>query len=232
MRFKNGRLVMFYPPVVYDVLQFLMFPVNYVICVLCHLQPQKSEWNEAGYPEQKLDGSGASLNEIHNNILNEVDMAHNEQDLVRLYDSLPVIRAEQLTNRTWNGRILRTNRSVLDLAEWFVIRPLRLIGIRWGKRYRSAHKGDPLLFRWFDRFYFPIPVWGNVGMTDIRWRGEATATMNYDHQPWKDYFRVLEDKDGKVILLGVWTHKRIAGGWFTLTLDETTPAQMIGDGDQ
>ena len=108
---------------------------------------------------------------------------------------------------------------MLDLAEWFIIRPLSFLGIKWGKRYRTQHQGDPLLFRWMDKVYFPIPIWGNVGMTDIRWREDATATMNYDHQPWKDYFKIISNEDGKVVLLGVWSHKHIAGGWFTLTLD-------------
>ena len=56
-------------------------------------------------------------------------------------------------------------------------------------------------------------------MIDVTWRGVTTATMIYDRQPWKDYFRLLSREDGKVVLLGVWTHKYIAGGWFTLTLD-------------
>jgi sarcosine oxidase delta subunit len=56
-------------------------------------------------------------------------------------------------------------------------------------------------------------------MIDVRWRDVPTATMIYDRQPWKDYFRLLTKENGKVVLLGVWTHKHIAGGWFTLTLD-------------
>ncbi|MFQ3171937.1 MAG: hypothetical protein ACI9DG_001975 [Oleispira sp.] len=66
--------------------------------------------------------------------------------------------------RAWKGKILRTNNSVLDLAEWCIIRPLSFLGIKWGKRYRTQHQGDPLLFRWADKVYFPIPIWGNVGM--------------------------------------------------------------------
>ena len=65
-------------------------------------------------------------------------------------------------------------------------------------------------------------------MTDIAWRGESTATMNYDRQPWKDYFRLLSDEGGTMVLLGVWTHKQIAGGWFTLTYD---PVYAAADAD-
>jgi hypothetical protein len=121
--------------------------------------------------------------------------------------------------------IVRTNRSVLDLAEWFLVRPLQMLGFNWGKRYRSQHVGDPLLLNWFKTFYFPIPVWGNVCMTDMSWRGTNTGTMNYDQQNWKDYFRVLEHDEAskRLVLLGVWTSWEKAGGWFTLTWDPETP---------
>jgi len=221
MRRYNNRTVLFYPPVIYDVAQLLFFPVNYLISGMCHLQPKKSVWNEKGFESQDLTGSGKDIEDIKSQILNQEDVAYAEEDLLRLYDSLPAVSAKSdLVGNYWQGKILRTNNSVLDVAEWAVIRPLRKLGIKWGKRYRSQHKGDPLLMRWKDKFYFPIPIWGNVGMTDIKWRNETTATMNYDHQPWKDYFKLLTDEDGKTVLLGVWTHKHIAGGWFTLTLDD------------
>lgn len=219
----QGKLTLNMPGIVYDLAQWLMFPLNMLISGLCYLQPKKSVWNEAGCQELKLEGSGQSLDEVKAQILAEKDVAYNEEDLVRLYDSLPNVNAKQdLVGRAWKGKVLRTNASVLDIAEWFVVRPLSLLGIKWGKRYRTQHQGDPLLFRWFDKLYFPIPIWGNVGMTDIRWREDATATMNYDHQPWKDYFKLLKDEDGSVVLMGVWTHKHIAGGWFTLTLEGPT----------
>ena len=227
MRISNGRVIFFYPPFVYDIAQFLMFPVNAAICGLCRLQPSDSTWNETDYRNQDVSGSGKSLDTLTRDILEQRDVAFNEADLVRLYDSLPSVSAENdLIGRTWKGRILRTNRSVLDLAEWGIIRPLTKLGFGWGKRYRTANKGDPLLFNWKNRVFAPVPIWGNVGMTDIRWRGEPTATMNYDHQPWKDYFKLLRSDNGQIVLLGVWTHKHIAGGWFTLTLDPETATHM------
>jgi len=45
-----------------------------------------------------------------------------------------------------------------------------------------------------------------VGITDIKWRNETTATMNYDHQPWKDYFKLLTGEDGKTVLLVAGLH--------------------------
>lgn len=227
MRVKNRRAVLFYPPIAYDATQFLMFPLNYAISALCYLQPKKSVWNEEGFHEQPIQGSGKSLEQVKAEILRQDDVAHNEEDLVRLYDELPAVNAQtDLVGNTWNGRILRTNASVLDVAEWLIIRPLSKVGVKWGKRYRTSDMGDPLLMRWREKIYFPIPMWGNVGMTDIKWRGVSTATMNYDHQPWKDYFKLLSDENGKVVLLGVWTHKHIAGGWFTLTLDPDVVTQM------
>jgi hypothetical protein len=225
MRFENRRTVLSYPPITYDVSQLLLFPLNYAISGLCHLQPKKSVWNEPGFQSKDLPSSGKPVEKVKAEILNKQDVAYNEGDLVRLYDSLPAVTAESdLIGRAWQGKIIRTNASVLDLAEWAVIRPLSKLGVKWGKRYRTSEKGDPLLMRWRDKVYFPIPIWGNVGMTDIKWRGTSTATMNYDHQPWKDYFKLLSDDNGTVVLMGVWTHKHIAGGWFTLTLDKEISA--------
>lgn len=224
MRNKNKRTVIFYPPLTYDLAQFAMFPLNYAISGLCYLQPKKSIWNNNGFETQDVSGTGKSVDELRQDLLKPADIVFHEQDLVRLYDALPCVSAkEDLIGRTWRGKIVRTNHSVLDLAERALVRPLTKLGFAWGKRYRSADKGDPLLVSWKDKIFAPIPIWGNVGMTDIRWRGEATATMNYDHQPWKDYFKLLTNENGKIVLLGVWTHKHIAGGWFTLTLDENTP---------
>ena len=224
MRISNNRAVLFFPPVAYDLVQLALFPLNYAIGGMCYLQPDKSVWNGQDFASQDVSGSGKLLDELKREILSRADVAYNEQDLVRLYDALPAVSAgKDLIGRTWKGKILRTNRSVLDLAEWAIVRPLTKLGLAWGKRYRTADKGDPLLVNWKDRLVTPIPFWGNVGMADIRWRGETTATMNYDHQPWKDYFKLLSDDNGRVVLLGVWTHKHIAGGWFTLTLDAGTP---------
>lgn len=179
------------------------------------------------FQTQDVSGTGNSLDELKREIVSQADIAYHEQDLVRLYDALPAVSAsEDLIGRAWKGKILRTNHSVLDVAEWALVRPMSKLGLAWGKRYRTAEKGDPLLINWKRRIFAPIPFWGNVGMTDIGWRGETTATMNYDHQPWKDYLKLLNDQDGKLVLLGVWTHKHIAGGWFTLTLDQDTPTDM------
>ena len=220
MRVSNGRLILFFPAFVYDIVQWVFFPLNYLIGLLCHLQRRRSVWNQKDFKSRKVEGSGRSLPLVRKDILEERNVVYQEEDLVLLYDSLPVVNAfDDVIGNTWKGKILRTNASILDAAEWLLARPLNLLGFQWGKRFRTADTGDPLVLRWFNRFYFPLPVWGNVCMIDVTWRGGTTATMIYDRQPWKDYFRLLSREDGKVVLLGVWTHKHIAGGWFTLTLD-------------
>ena len=221
---KNGKLVLFFPQLLYDALQYFCVPLNYSLGLLTYALPTRnSTWSEYG-SQNRVSATSEEIDAAQATILSGSDEAFREETLVALYDRCPTVGAEaDLVNRTWNGRILRTNRSLLDLADWLLVRPLGLLGFRWGKRYRTQHVGDPLLVRWLDTVYFPLPVWGNVGMVDIRWRGEATATMNYDYQPWKDYFRLLSSEGGVTVLLGVWTHKDVAGGWFTLTLDANVP---------
>lgn len=220
MKIKNGKVVLYFPSLFYDVAQWAFFPVNYVISVACHFQPKKSVWNDEDFDKKEIKGSGKSLDDIKKDILEEKNVSFDEEDIVLLYDSLPAVTSHKdVIGRSWKGRIVRTNASVLDVGEWLLVRTLGLLGLKWGKRFRTDVKGDPLQVRWFDRFYFPLPIWGNVSIIDIKWRGVTTATMVYDHQPWKDYFKLLSDENGKFVLLGVWTHKDIAGGWFTLTFD-------------
>ena len=226
IKIKNRKLVIFFPSYFYDTLNHICYPLNYLISNLCYILPTRNSiWSEPGFERGNLGSLSISdISTVRSDILEGKDIAYDEKKLVALYDSLPAVSAEgDLIGRTWNGRVLRTNWSVLDIPEWLLIRPLGLLGFSWGKRYLTQHTGDPLLIRWMDTLYFPLPVWGNVGMVDIRWRGVSTATMNYDYQPWKDYFRLLLNENEKVVLLGVWTNKAVAGGWFILTLDQTVP---------
>jgi hypothetical protein len=220
--FQNGKFICYYPSLLYDVIQHIFYPLNYFFGILCYILPTRnSAWSEVGYETKRLIGTGNV--DIKSSLLREIDQAYNEEDLVLLFDKCPAVSADVLIGNTWNGRIVRTNRSLLDIADWLLVRPLNLLGFQWGKRYRTQHTGDPLLVRWLNSIYFPLPIWGNVGMVNITWRGISTATMNYDYQPWKDYFRLLSDENGKLVLLGVWCHRDVAGGWFTLTLAKDVP---------
>lgn len=227
--FKKNKIVNFFPGFVYDVVVTAFFPLNWAICGLCYIQLSKSEWNE---PQDQLvtpqalrtQTDGKDLNSIKEKITNQKDITYDELDLVKLYDTLPPAPTEEfLVGKSFNGMILRTGESVLDMASWCLVKPLQLLGFNWGKRYETQHKGDPLFLNWMKVFYIPIPMWGSVGVCDIKWRGVTTGTMNYDHLPWKDYFRVLINEPNKIMLLGVWTSKDKAGGWFTLTYDPSVP---------
>lgn len=123
-----------------------------------------------------------------------------------------------LRGKAFRGRILMCGRS-LDLINLALIQPARLAGFKWGKRYRTQYVGDPLCFTWLERFHFPSPQWGNVGMHSVEWRGRPCATMAYDHNPWHDMFAVLDDGaiSGRMKFLGIWCHRQKSGGWFTLT---------------
>jgi len=220
----NGKVVFFFPSFLYDFIGRALFILNWIICLLCYLQPEKSEWNDSVDVAPDKLKSRRDLNELKKQILAGTDTFYEEVDLVCLYDSLPKVEAEKdLVGRSWNGKILRTNKSVLDFAEWVLVRPLTKLGLAWGKRYITQHTGDPLFINWNKQVYAPLPLWGIVGVCDIKWRGAVTGTMNYDHQPWKDYFAKLEETTQTVVLLGVWTSREKAGGWFTLTLDKTVP---------
>ena len=203
--------------------------MNWAIDTGTYLQPSKSEWNEhdpSVSPGALKEIGGEDLGKLKEEIVNRKDRAYDEKDLVRLYDTLPAAKAqEHLIGRAFDGKILRTNRSVLDLAEWFIVRPLSWFGINWGKRYLNQHVGDPLVFNFLKRIYTPIPIWGNVGMDNIEWRNTSVACMKYDAQNWTDFFKILEhdEKTNRMVLLGVWTARRKAGGWFTLTYDASVP---------
>jgi hypothetical protein len=125
--------------------------------------------------------------------------------------------------RHFDGKILRTGRSYLEVVEWLLFRPLSLFGIGWGKRYVDEHTGDPMIFNIMKRIYLPLPSCGNVGVRDIKWRGVTTGCMAYDVVNWKDYLRVLKQDDDTLVLLGVWSNWNRMGGFFILTFDPNTP---------
>jgi len=153
-----------------------------------------------------------------------------ERNLMQLFDSLPPAQPEMLRGKAFRGRILMCGRF-LDLINLCLIQPIRLAGIKWGKRYRTQYVGDPLCFTWLERLHFPSPTWGNVGMHSVDYRGRPHATMAYDHQPWMDMFAVLDDgaTSGRLKFLGLWCHRQKCGGWFTLTelkgVDVTLPVE-------
>jgi hypothetical protein len=233
IKVKKGNVALFLHPVVYDFIDAALWLPNQIISVACYFQPavfindHASTWNENDerFTPQALAKikNEVHLNSVKESIIKHQNIVYNEQDLVQIYDSLPAVKmSELLVGKGFHGQILRTNLSVLDVPAWLLVMPLTLLGFGWGKRYQTQHIGDPLMVNWMRKIYFPLPLWGNVGVVDIVWRDVCTGTMNYDGHAWKDYFRVLKSGD-KYILLGVWTNKDKAGGWFTLTYDNSIP---------
>ncbi len=204
---RSRRLLVFFDRFVYDFAVWSLFVVNWGLDALCALQPRKNTWDS--------DATSAKTNvaQVVGKLVAK-ETSFSDEDLVNAFDALPQTTVEEhLLGRTFDGRVLRTNKSVLDLAQWLLVLPLGLLGFAWGKRYRTRHIGDPLLVNWLGLLYFPLPAWGNVGVFDIVWRGRSCATMVYDHQPWQDYFALLPDGS----LLGVWTSRDRVGGWFVLS---------------
>jgi len=162
------------------------------------------------------------------NILAQQDIAFAESDYERLFMSLPAIKAERLVGKCFDGRMLRTNRSPLDLAEWLFCRPISYLGFGWGKRFLSEYRGDPLLFNWGKKVYVPLPTCGNVSLKDATYKGATSALMSYDNYPWNDHFRVLEmseNNEQHMVLLGAWMIRDNMAGYFTLTYDPSTPVE-------
>lgn len=194
---------------------------------MCYLQPYAKHWDEdETVSREVLEGSISEerLSALRISLLSDSLKLYQEREIVALFDSLPAPEPDELIGHTFTGRIVRSG-CFLDVVDMVLVRPLMKLGLQWGKRYRSKYIGDPLLVSWGKRVFVPLPIWGNVGMTSILWRGSHVATMNYDHQPWKDYFKLLSDPEDQLrVYLGVWTARELSGGWFILTIDPDTPA--------
>lgn len=218
---KAGHTIVFLPLLAYNFCAFIFSPLNYLINNICYLQPNgQPEWDSpALQPPLKERVSDDRIAQIRKQLLAKEIETFGEHEIVQLFDTLKPATRVDLIGKSYRGHIVRCG-CFLDLVDKVLVRPLMTLGFVWGKRYRSQHVGDPLLMCWKEKIFFPFPIWGNVGMTGIQWRGEHQATMNYDHQPWQDFFRILDDgqHSGNRVYLGVWSAREKTGGWFTLTL--------------
>jgi hypothetical protein len=216
---------LFLPLAVYHFCALFFFVLNYVINNVCYMQFNGApEWDSPSTKKLELKASSNRLASLRSQLLDlssrhSCERTFDEAELVQLFDTLKPAECNELIGKTFRGQIIRCG-CFLDLVDRTLLRGLTALGFAWNKRYRTQHVGDPLLMSWNERFFFPLPIWGNVGMTSIAFRGKHQATMNYDHQPWQDYFRVLDDgqETGNVVYLGLWTAREKCGGWFTLTL--------------
>jgi len=217
---KQGQVILFVPLLVYHWLAYTFMVLNYLINNACYLQRNgQPEWDSPTPPVPQNKLSKEKKKELTDLILKKTLVTLSEEDLIQLFDGLEPAERTEMIGKSFRGHIVRAN-CFLDLVDRVLIRPLMFLGFAWNKRYRTQHVGDPLLMSWKDWLFFPLPIWGNVGLTSIIFRGKHQATMNYDHQPWQDYFRVLDngDETGARVYIGLWTAREKTGGWFTLTV--------------
>lgn len=216
---QHGHTILFFPQGVYHFFAFSFWGLNYFLNNVCYFQNNGlPEW-DCRFETEKLSMPQERLVQLKRQILAKELVTFKEEEVVALFDTLRPATREDLIGKSYRGHIVRSG-CFLDVVDKHLVRPLMELGFSWGKRYRTQYIGDPLLCSWKDQVFFPLPIWGNVGMTSIQWRGQHQATMNYDHQPWQDFFRILDDNqesNGRVYL-GVWTAREKTGGWFTLTL--------------
>ena len=205
LRVSEGVLQAVLPLWLYDLAVLLFFPLNWLIS---HLARQ-------AVPETApaAKGEQAGLKAI---IRRRDDSAHGDAELWALFAALPPPAVDDMLGN-WRGKVVLSGGG-LDLAARLLENPLRGLGLEWGKRYFSALRGDPFILVLWDMLVLPIPVWGNVSLAEVSLLGTSGATMVYDHQPWMDHFRLLDDgkASGRRMLLGNWLARGKNGGWFTL----------------
>jgi len=217
---KSGEFILMLPLLVYHFCSFILFPINFLINFACYLQLNgQPEWDSPTPPAIKNKCSEERLKEIKMLILTKSDVRFCEEELIQVFDTLPPADRKDMIGKSYRGHIVHAN-CFLDVVDVVLVRPLSWLGFAWNKRYRTQHVGDPLLMSWKEKIFFPFPMWGNVGLTSIIFRDKHQATMNYDHQPWQDYFRVLDsgNETGHRVYMGLWTAREKTGGWFTLTV--------------
>lgn len=166
----NKKLVFYFPLAVYDVIARLAWTVNFAINAAPAYQPCGAPaWHDdkALAPGAVGDMAPAALGQLKQRLLAQADERFEEKEVVQLFDSLKEANTDLLIEKTWKGHVVRSG-SVLDLAEWALVRPLTMLGFGWGKRYRSRHVGDPLLLNFMEKVYVPLPAWGNVSMLNVR----------------------------------------------------------------
>lgn len=220
MRVRHGTCQVVLPEWSYDLLVFVFFPINWIIATLPSRFPSPyniKDWPlDATLDPSKLPTPHVGLQELSEIIRRRDNTRLHDEEIWSLFDSLPAPKSNDLIGN-WRGKVLFTG-SWLDPAAYLLEIPLRLFGCDWGKRFFSAYRGDPLILLLWNKIVVPIPMWGNVSLPEIQLRGKSGAAMTYDHQPWKDHFRILDGGrvSGRRMLLGNWMSREKNGGWFTL----------------
>ena len=224
VRVANGKVTLQLPMILYDLLVLLCYPFNWLVTFLVSLYSRTLWASDPSLAPHALAKSMDSLSpeQLHTltaQILAREDVKYDEAHLVQLFDTLPRVSEDLIVGKAFKGLILRSG-SLLDMVQLLLVKPINMLGFDWGKRFRTKFIGDPLFCNWRHRFYWPVPMWGNVSINDMDYRGGVQSSMRYDQQPWNDYFRVLSDEKGNLVFLGIWCSRDHNGGWFTLTHDQ------------
>lgn len=207
------------PEWLYDLAVWTFFPINWLIAAAACRFPcayAAPDWPlDAQLAPGRLPAPKQSLVDLTAIIRRRDDTRLDDGDVWSLFDSLPAPSTNDMIGN-WRGKVVVTG-SWLDPAV-ILERPLGARGLVWGKRFLTPYRGDPFILLIGDSVLLPVPIWGNVSLPETTLRGKTGATMTYDHQPWKDHFRVLDDgkASGRRMLLGNWISREKNGGWFTL----------------
>jgi hypothetical protein len=218
VRLRGGRCQFLLPEWLYDLLVFVFFPINWIISLLPSRLPlpyNREDWSlDPELAPAKLSATPHS--ELAAAIRRRDNARVVDRNVWGLFDTLPGPAASEMSGN-WRGKVVFSG-GWLDPAGYLLEIWLRLVGIEWGKRFFTPYRGDPLIFICWNRLVFPAPMWGSVSLPEIQFRGRSGATMVYDHQPWKDHFRILDDGkvSGRRMLIGNWMVREKMGGWFTL----------------
>lgn len=218
--FGGSSLQVTFPEWFYDLCVLVFFLFNWVVATAAARFPRsyvRKDWPlDPNLGPRKLPPPRQSLDDLSAIIRRRDNTPLDDDSIWNLFDSLPPPATNEMFG-TWRGKVLRSG-SILTIPSVFGETPNRWIGCDWGKRFLTPYKGDPLIWIGWKKLIVPLPVWGNVSMPESSMRGEVGATMVYDHQPWQDHFRILDDGkiSGRRMLLGMWMSREKNGGWFTL----------------
>ena len=228
---KTTQIVL--PEWIYDLSVWFFWPINWLIAATAGRWPcayTAPDWPlDPDLVPSKLPAPKQSLADLTAIIRRRDDTRLVDGDVWSLFDSLPAPSTNEMIGN-WRGKVVATG-SWLDPAV-MLERPLGALGLVWGKRFLTPYRGDPFILLLGDSVLFPVPIWGNVSLPETKLRGKSGATMTYDHQPWKDHFRVLDDgkTSGRRMLLGNWITREKNGGWFTLEelpeMDRSAPGLL------
>lgn len=219
-RIRAGTLQVILPEWLYDLLALAFFPINWIISALPSRLPfpyNRGDWPlDPDLAPSRLPPPALPLQDMAATIRRRDNTRLVDRDVWTLFDSLPAPTTGQLIGN-WRGKVVFSG-GWLDLPGYLLEIWLRFLGVEWGKRFFTPYRGDPLIFICWKRIVFPVPMWGSVSLPEILLRGKSGATMAYDHQPWMDHFRGLDDgaTSGRRMLLGNWMVRGKMGGWFTL----------------